>query len=85
MSVNEKQYADIFYDVVSVDKDGSGSVWLNLKGKLFNKTDKIPLLFVDKHFILVPESTVNVLFGGKNGNEKEQRAKDGSEPLRGQG
>lgn len=71
MSLDPKKFSDVFYDVLSVgptktDKNN----WLKLRGKTNGAIESWPLLMADGKFLLVPTSTVQILFGAnKDGNE----------------
>lgn len=78
MSLDPKKFSDVFYEVVSVgplktDKNN----WLKLRGKTNGAIESWPLLMADNKFLLVPTSTVHILFGeNKNGNETKSDSYD---------
>lgn len=67
----------VFYQVERVDVVQDGSTWIKLAGLQFQDSIYTPLLFLDKSFAKVNESTVNILFGKgvENGNESKKAAK----------
>lgn len=64
----------VFYEVYSVEQDNTGATWIALSGIQFQDSLRIPLLFLDKSFARVNESTVKALFGErkKHGNPKQE-------------
>lgn len=65
MSLNDKD-VEVFYKVDRTWQDPSGATWLSLKGLTSDKnTDNLPLLYVEKHYMRVSESTAKILFGSK--------------------
>lgn len=63
----------VFYKIEIVETRPDGSTWLKLAGLQFQDSVYVPLLFLDKSFAKVNESTIKVLFGGnKNGNAKQE-------------
>lgn len=64
----------VFYEVELVETRQDGSTWIKLAGMQFQDSIYIPLLFLDKSFAKVNQSTVNALFGERktNGNAKQE-------------
>lgn len=63
----------VFYEVSLVEEQ-NGATWIELAGLQFQDSLRIPLLYLDKSFARVNESTVKALFGErkKNGNAKQE-------------
>lgn len=72
MSLDTKSKA-IFYEVSLVEVHG-GATWIELAGMQFQDSLRIPLLFLDKSFVKVNESTIKALFGERkpNGNASKE-------------
>lgn len=72
MSLDTKSKA-VFYEVTLVEVQG-GATWIELAGMQFQDSLRIPLLFLDKSFVRVNESTVKALFGERkrDGNAKQE-------------
>jgi hypothetical protein len=68
MSLNEKD-VEVFYEVTNVFEE-KDATWICLAG-MVNKSvvARVPLLFLEKQYMRVSDSTSKVLFGSKN-NEK---------------
>lgn len=64
MSLDDKD-VEIFYRVEKVRQDGNGATWIDLVGMKTGVCDKLPLLFFDKKYIRISESTAKILFGSK--------------------
>ena len=72
ISLDTKSKA-VFYEVTLVEQHG-GATWIELAGLQFQDSLRIPLLFLDKSFAKVKESTIKALFGErkKDGNPKQE-------------
>lgn len=65
MSLNDKD-VEVFYKVDNIWQDAGGATWLSLKGIMSEKnTDNLPLLYVEKSYMQVSETTAKILFGSK--------------------
>lgn len=64
----------VFYEVEVVETRKDGSTWYKLAGLQFEDNLYVPLLFLDKSFARVKESTVKALFGERkrDGNAKQE-------------
>lgn len=72
MSLDTKSKA-VFYEVEVVEEK-QGATWLKLAGMQFQDSIYIPLLFLDKSFVRVNESTIKALFGERkrDGNASKE-------------
>lgn len=72
MSLDVKSKA-VFYEVTLVEQHG-GATWIELAGMQFQDSLRIPLLFLDKSFVRVKESTIKALFGERkrDGNASKE-------------
>lgn len=65
MSLNDKD-VEVFYKVDNIWQDKGGATWLSLKGIMSEKnTDNLPLMYVEKSYMQVSETTAKILFGSK--------------------
>lgn len=78
MSLDTKSKA-VFYEVSLVEVQG-GATWIELAGMQFQDSLRIPLLFLDKSFVKVNESTIKALFG-----ERKRDGNPGKETSNSQG
>jgi hypothetical protein len=83
MSLDPKRFSDVFYDVVEVVslKTDTG-LWMSLRGKSNGVLDSWPLLMSVPKFVLVPKTTVEVLFGANKNGNKEKPSKNNAKSLR---
>ena len=62
-----------FYKVYKVELDNGKSTWIEGENLKIYNTIKIPKLYFEQNYVKVNESTINILFGGKNGTSKETK------------
>jgi len=67
-------HSDIFWDVTNVYTDFQGHTMFEAKSK--NQTiTNLPLIFLDKYFIVVDQSVATILFGVENEKKTDKSPK----------
>ena len=64
-----------FYEVKQISEDAGKATWIKMDALQFDDSIEIPLLYFDKLFVRVNESTVEILFNRRreeNGNANKK-------------